>query len=91
MSDRPYSQDVGTDGLTHRVFESGVEDVELKWHRDACDREVTFLSGRGWSLQVAPDLPQKITPGMKVLIPRDVWHRLLHEGSDSLQCVIREM
>ena len=91
MRVRPYEQQTLPDGLIHRIFEVNTEDAELLWHRDACDREVTFITGDGWLLQVAPGLPAQIVPGSTVRIPRDVWHRLLHDGGGPLHCAIREL
>lgn len=91
MRVRPYEQETLPDGTFRRTFTADTDDVELRWHRDERDREVTFVSGRGWSIQIEPELPRPITPGLTVSIPRDVWHRLIHSGDDSLQCVIREL
>jgi quercetin dioxygenase-like cupin family protein len=91
VSDRPYSQRTQEGGVIIRTFSGVLDDVELKWHRDARDREVTFLSGEGWSLQLEGGLPRRATPGMSVLIPRDAWHRLLREGTGDLLVRIREM
>ena len=91
MRVRPYEQVTLPDGLTHRTFEGHTDDAELLWHRDERDREVTFLTGDGWLLQVAPGLPEPIEPGRVVMIRRDVWHRLLHSGGGPLHCIIREL
>ncbi len=90
MSDRPYTQRA-SEGAIVRTFSGVLDDVELKWHRDARDREVTFLSGDGWSIQLEGGLPMRAAPGDTVTIPRDAWHRLLREGTSDLIVSIREM
>jgi quercetin dioxygenase-like cupin family protein len=87
----PYSQNLEPDGCIHRVFAAGVDDLELKWHRDDRDRVVTVVSGRGWSLQLEGGLPVPLTPGYFVAIPRLGWHRLISEGSEDLHVRIREL
>ena len=91
MRDRPYAQDVGLDGQMLRTFDADVDDEELRWHRDDRDRQVTFLSGAGWMIQVEPNLPLPITRGMSLVIPQGIWHRLIRTGREALQCAIREL
>ena len=91
MRDRPFIQESDASGKITRTFTSDTWDDELRWHRDERDRTVTFVSGPGWSIQIEPGLPQEVTPGLTVRIPRDTWHRLLRIGDDPLQCVITEM
>ena len=91
MNPGPYSQALEADCCIHRVFASGVDDDELKWHRDDRDRVVTVVSGRGWSLQLEGGLPQPLEPGHIVAIPRLSWHRLINEGREDLHVRIREL
>ncbi len=91
MNPGPYSQAIEADGCIHRVFSAGVDDTELKWHRDDRDRIVTVVSGRCWSLQLEGGLPQPLTPGYVVSIPRLRWHRLINEGGEDLHVRIREL
>jgi hypothetical protein len=91
VSDRPYSQTVSQDGGILRVFRAAdLTETELKWHRDARDRDVLFVSGCGWRLQVEGGLPTAVRPMTRVYIPRDMWHRLICEGKDDLTVLIRE-
>ncbi len=91
MNPGPYSQAIESDGCIHRVFAAGVDDVELKWHRDDRDRVVTFVTGDGWSIQLEGGLPQAARPGLIVSIPCMKWHRLIHEGGPDLHVRIREV
>ena len=91
MNPGPYNQAIESDGCIHRVFAAGVDDVELKWHRDDRDRVVTFVTGDGWSIQLEGGLPQTACPGLVVAIPRMQWHRLIHEGGPDLHVRIREV
>jgi len=87
----PYSQTIESDGCIHRVFSAGVDDVELKWHRDDRARVVTFVTGGGWSFQLEGELPQAACSGLIIAIPKLRWHRLIHEGGPDLHVRIREL
>lgn len=92
MREQPYTQTLEDDGSILRVFRAAdLHETELKWHRDARDRDVLFVAGRGWRLQVAGGLPTRVSPMTRVFIPRNMWHRLICEGSEDLTVRIREM
>lgn len=91
MNSGPYSQTLESDGCIHRIFSAGVDDIELKWHRDDCDRVVTFITGNGWSFQLEGEMPQQTGPGLIIVIPKLRWHRLIHDGGPDLHVRIREM
>ena len=85
---RPYS-DVDLSGRVMRTFRVEVDSEEMQWHRDARDRHVTVVSGKGWLLQIDDRLPVAMTVGVTLFIPRDVWHRV-HRGSTDLVILIDE-
>ena len=91
VRDRPYSQVRTRGGRILRTFSgTDISESELRWHRDARDRDVLFVSGEGWSLQVEGGLPTPISPMSRASIPRGVWHRLISEGVDDLVVLITE-
>ena len=72
-----------------RVFCHSVEDDELVWHRDKKHRVCKVLEGEGWAIQMDNSMPYTLKPGDVVLIPREVFHRLL-KGSGDLRLMIVE-
>lgn len=72
-----------------RVFPCHVADAELVWHRDHNTRSITVLAGHGWKFQLDNQLPQELRVGDQVLIPAQVYHRLI-KGSQDLKLRIFE-
>jgi hypothetical protein len=65
-----------------RVFTKNVDSEELKWHRDREDRLVEVISGDGWMLQLDNEIPKKLIPGEKYMIPEGLYHRVIKGKSD---------
>ena len=84
----PFSQE-NIDGKLLRTFSSNVDEEELKWHYDLCDREVLVLEGQDWELQIDNELPKKLTPPEKYFIPKGVYHRVI-KGNGDLVVLIEE-
>jgi quercetin dioxygenase-like cupin family protein len=78
-----YSDEQISEDEKIRTFDVNVDDEELVWHRDMRDREVTVLSGVGWTLQMDDELPYMLFEGDTVVIPKLTYHRLL-KGNDTL-------
>ena len=76
-SGKPYSQrgDI-------RTFSEDVDELELIWHRDKYDREITILEGEGWELQMDNKLPFELMKGKIYKIPAMEFHRLLKGKGD---------
>lgn len=77
----PYDEEINENHRV-RVFSEGVDDEDLKWHRDREDRLIEVIDGEGWELQFDNELPKKLTPGTKILIPEGVYHRIIKGNGD---------
>jgi hypothetical protein len=85
---RPYLEVRKNREIT-RVFESNIDNRELKWHRDAKDRYVKVLESSGWSLQLENNLPVDLIEGISYFIEKDEWHRII-KGTGKLVLKIIE-
>ena len=65
-----------------RIFSGLVDEMELIWHRDKYDREITVLEGEGWELQMDNKLPFELMKGKIYKIPAMEFHRLLKGKGD---------
>lgn len=72
-----------------REFSPEVEESQLIWHRDKCDRRVTVMSGKNWKIQFDNELPKELIPGKFFFIPKMVFHRIWR-GEDMLRLRIEE-
>lgn len=86
---RPYEDLTIDDLVCERIFDVDLESEELVWHRDKEDRLIEVLSGEGWKFQRDNHLPQKISPGDKVKIKKEEWHRII-KGETELKLLIRK-
>jgi hypothetical protein len=59
-----------------RRFSNGVNEAELKWHRDQRDRVINVLEGDGWLFQRENSLPYEMVPGDKIFVKALEWHRI---------------
>lgn len=75
-----YEHDI-KDSYT-RCFSRDVDLNELVWHRDAEDRLVTVLAGGGWGFQYDNKMPQPLSVGSTLSIPKMTYHRLLKGTTD---------
>lgn len=76
--------------LKRRIISESKASEELTWHRDANDRIVLVLEGRGWSFQRDDQLPFEIVPGDRIRIRAGEWHRVI-PGQGNLQLAIKEI
>lgn len=65
-----------------RTFEETVNEYDLIWHRDECNRQVTVLDGDGWKLQLDNELPVVMEKGRLYRIPKMVYHRIIKGKGD---------
>ena len=84
----PYSEIV--QGRTRtRTFDSSVDGEELVWHRDRQTRTVKVLEGTGWRFQMDNQLPQQLSKGDVLHIPKETYHRIM-AGDNNLVVEIEE-
>ena len=69
-----------------RKFSQDIDPIELMWHRDLKNREVSIISGKGWKIQLENKLPQDLD---SIIIPKLSWHRVI-KGEEDLIISIRE-
>jgi quercetin dioxygenase-like cupin family protein len=72
ISGNPYEEDGNL-----RTFYSTVSSDEMVWHRDKEERKVTVIEGEGWRFQFNVSLTIELREGKEVMIPREMYHRLL--------------
>ena len=72
ISGNPYDEEGDI-----RTFHSNVKTDELVWHRDIEERKVTVIEGQGWRFQFNGSLPIELREGKEVMIPREMYHRLI--------------
>ena len=85
---KPYTQVEESDYFV-REFSESVDPMELVWHRDREDREVTILEGSGWKLQMDNEQPRELIQGKTYRIPAMEYHRII-KGKDNLLLQIKE-
>lgn len=80
---KPYT-DIFSPNKSERVrtFEEDVNEMDLIWHRDSCNREVTVLDGDNWKLQLDNELPMVMEKGRLYRIPKMVYHRIIKGKGD---------
>ena len=84
----PYTEIVKGRTRT-RTFESSVDGEELVWHRDRQTRTVKVLEGTGWRFQMDNQLPQQLSKGDVLYIPKETYHRIM-AGENHLEVEIEE-
>lgn len=85
----PYNDNLIVNNSFFREFSPEVEESQLVWHRDNCDRIVTVMSGENWKIQLDNELPKELIPGKIFFIPKMVFHRIWR-GEDMLRLRIEE-
>ena len=71
-----------TDKSNIRTFSKDVNEMDLIWHRDDEDREITILEGNGWQFQRDNELPLELKVGDSIFIPRHQVHRVIKGTTD---------
>jgi quercetin dioxygenase-like cupin family protein len=84
----PYSETINGKIRT-RTFDSSVDRQELMWHRDRQTRTVKIVEGTGWRFQMDNQLPQALTAGDVLYIPKETYHRVI-AGDSKLVVEIEE-
>jgi hypothetical protein len=77
----PY-QETNKLNYRRRIFSSLVEEIELKWHVDMEDRDVTVIKSNNWFLQMDNGLPLKLIEGYEYHIPKNIYHRVIKGDGD---------
>ena len=72
-----------------RTFDSSVDREELVWHRDRQTRTVKVVEGQGWKFQMDNQLPQHLSKGDVLYIPKETYHRVI-AGDSKLVVEIEE-
>jgi len=72
-----------------RILNEGVAD-ECTWHRDAKDRIVQIVEGRDWQIQFDNQLPVTVSPGDRIRILAQEWHRVIPGRGDLLMIIQEE-
>ena len=65
-----------------RTFSKDLNKLELVWHKDAEDRYIEILDGKGWSIQMDDQLPLAISKGDRIFIHEGQVHRVLKGTTD---------
>lgn len=85
----PYIE-FDNEGFQYRIFETGVDSAELKWHYDERDRAVEIIKSNNWLFQVDNQMPIKLVPGDIINIKKYEYHRVI-KGDDSLVVRFKEL
>lgn len=86
-SGKPYSDIAICDNYVIRVFDEGIDPIELKWHRDNEDRVVEVLNDTDWFFQYDDELPIPLKENVSLKIARHNWHRVI-KGTGNLRLKI---
>jgi hypothetical protein len=78
---KPYTEERYGNIITRR-FRADVPIGDLIWHRDEHNRKIKVVRGKGWQFQFDNELPQDLQEGEIVLVPREIYHRLLRGYTD---------
>lgn len=77
----PFRENI-EDGFNIRVFDSNIDEMELKWHFDEEDRIVVCEHLTNWSFQMDDELPIKIPHNTPIFIPKGIYHRIIKGDGD---------
>jgi quercetin dioxygenase-like cupin family protein len=80
--EKPYSENMVSEGVKFRTFDVDVDTDELKWHRDRQDRLVEVIEGENWGLQFDNELPINLVSGQSYIIPEGMYHRVIKGDSE---------
>lgn len=85
---KPY-EEIRQSNEIVRTFDQDIDNHELVWHRDKCDREVRVIECKDWLFQFDDKLPFLLKEGMEFFIPKETFHRII-KGKGSLTIKIFE-
>lgn len=61
-----------------RVFSNLIDEKDLVWHQDLCDREIkVHFPSYGWEIQFENQLPMPLIPGDIIKIKSFTYHRII--------------
>ena len=83
---RPY-QELRTFDTIQRKFKQDIDELELVWHRDRNDRQVTIIGETDWMFQLEDEIPQQLKN--TIFIPKSTYHSLI-KGTGELNILIQE-
>lgn len=80
---KPYTDMFSSDKKERiRTFDEYVNEMDLIWHRDSCNRQITVVNGENWKLQLDNQLPIIMEKGRLYRIPKMVYHRIIKGKGD---------
>ena len=80
---KPYTDMFSSDKKERiRTFDEYVDEMDLIWHRDSCNRQITVVNGENWKLQLDNQLPIIMEKGRLYRIPKMVYHRIIKGKGD---------
>lgn len=78
--------------IKSRRFSRDTLSEDLVWHRDADNRIVRVVEGKGWMLQLDNEMPVSMAPGSLHTIPAGTWHRvIMSEGASDLSILVQSV
>ena len=84
---KPYEDiEIGVDYII-RKFNSDIDSIDLKWHRDEENRIIEAIEETDWLIQIDDMLPQTLNE--KVFIRKEEYHRLIKGSKDLILKVIK--
>jgi quercetin dioxygenase-like cupin family protein len=82
MDIRPYVESEKVGIQVTRLFSEQTPEEEFVWHRDQEDRVIEVLQPTNWKFQFDNQLPQKLTQGSMIYIPKNTYHRIIKGTKD---------
>ena len=86
----PFEEKQESENIFIRTFSQDTVSEEFVWHRDQEDRIVEVISGEGWKYQQENKLPVIMIKGMKINVPKLVWHRAI-KGKGNLVIKVHKL
>ncbi len=86
----PYDEKILNENTRVRTFNSNVSEDHLIWHRDRQDRVVEVIHSNGWLFQRDDSVPILMSPGDKIQISTNEWHRIIKGKGDLVLKIIEE-
>lgn len=82
MDIRPYIESEKVGIQVTRLFSEHTPEEEFVWHRDQEDRVIEVLQPTNWKFQFDDRLPQELTQGSMVYVPKNTYHRVIKGTGD---------
>lgn len=78
----PFEEKLESETVFIRTFSQNTVSEEFVWHRDQEDRVIEVISGEGWKYQQENRLPIILIKGIKINVPKLIWHRVIKGKGD---------